>query len=446
MKKISFYTLGCKLNQAETAVLAEQFSAQGYQIVPFGQQVDLCVINTCTVTAKTDYRCRQMIRKAMKISPDAKIVVVGCYAQLNPEKIEKMAEVDYIFGSDAKFDLLEKLNSQNVSVEPFVLLSDNKSFRNPLPGNFWNHTRAFLKIQDGCDSFCSYCTVPSARGKSRSDSLEHIVATANKLIERGHKEIVLTGVHIGKYGNDLQPRLELLDVLKSLEKIGELQRIRLSSLEPLEIKLPLIEWIVNSKKICSHFHIPLQSGDDGILKLMNRNYTTGQYNQVIEQVKTLLPECGLGADVIVGFPGETDEQFLNSLEFVKAQPFSYLHVFSYSKRPGTRAAQFKNAVNPAVIKQRSERLREIGRHKKADFYQSLIGKKLRVLWEEKLSDQMMVGWSDNYVRVRTRYQPDCLNQVSFVEIVSADADFVVAKMIDSEKRSSNFSKNDTKNF
>ncbi len=428
MKKISFYTLGCKLNQAETAVLSDQFKQHGYKTVPFGELADVCVINTCTVTAKTDYRCRQMIRRAKKVAPNATIAVVGCYAQLNPEKISEIDGVNYILGSDKKFELLELLGDSSGGDQPFITHSSNEYFKNPEPGNFWNHTRAFAKIQDGCNNFCSYCTVPLARGRSRSDSIEHVFETVEKLVARRHKEIVLTGVHIGMYGKDLKPATSLLYVIKKIEPIPGLERIRLSSLEPNEINDDLLDWIVNSNKICHHFHVPLQNGDDDILKRMKRNYNVEFFENVIRKIKQRLPHCGLGTDVIVGFPGETEKNFQNSVQLIERLPFSYLHVFSYSKRPGTKAAQFSDQVEPRIIKERSEILRQIAKKKKRDFYISRVGKIERVLWEEEKTNNIMNGWTDNYVRVRTKANEKLVNQICHVKITSAEQNFVLGEI------------------
>jgi threonylcarbamoyladenosine tRNA methylthiotransferase MtaB len=431
MKKVSFYTLGCKLNQAETAIMAEQFEHNGYHLVPFGELVDICVINTCTVTGKSDHRCRQMIRKAKKISPAATIAVVGCYAQLSAENIQNIDGVDFIVGSDKKFDLLQILDENNGSNRPLFFPSTNMSFLSPEPGNFWNFTRAFLKIQDGCDSFCSYCTVPLARGKSRSDSLDHIIKSAKKLVQRGHREIVLTGVHIGRYGKDLIPSKKLLDVLKGLEQITGLERIRLSSMEPLEIDDALLNWVVDSEKVCHHFHIPLQSGDDEILKKMNRDYTSKIYFELIHRLKKLIPDCGLGTDIIVGFPGETEHQFQNTLLLVDELPFTYLHVFSFSPRAGTKAVHLPDRVNPKEIKRRSEILRASGKMKKKQFLLSLVRKNLKVLWEEKERGDWMVGFSGNYARVRARANPELMNRICDVNINKAESDFVQGDVIGS---------------
>ncbi|NOZ61102.1 MAG: tRNA (N(6)-L-threonylcarbamoyladenosine(37)-C(2))-methylthiotransferase MtaB [Calditrichaeota bacterium] len=430
MKKISFYTLGCKLNQSESAIMAEQFREQGYEVVPFGKKADVCVINTCTVTAKTDYRCRQMIRRAKKLAPDAKIAVVGCYAQLHPETIREIEGVDFILGSDRKFDLLPMLETIADANEAIVEKSDNKQFQAPASGYFWNHTRGFLKIQDGCDNFCAYCAVPLARGRSRSDHPDEILAHAEKLVAAGHRELVLTGVHIGMYGKDLQPPVTLLDVIKNLEKIDGLERIRLSSLEPNEINDALLEHIANSEKICRHLHVPLQSGDDEILKRMRRLYRRQDFVEIIQKIKFYLPHCGLGTDVIVGFPGETEEHFQNTVEIIESLPFTYLHVFSYSVRPGTAAAKFSEQVDSETIKRRSETLRKIGKQKKQEFYRSFVGKTVRVLWETKTEDGWMTGLTAEYVRAKAKADLKFVNKFAYLKVEKAREDFVLGAIVD----------------
>lgn len=429
MKKVSFYTLGCKLNQAETAILAEQFEKAGYELVCFGEPVDICVINTCTVTSKTDYQCRQIIRRAKHQSPQARIAVVGCYAQLAPEKLQAIDGVDFVLGSDIKFNLVELLNQQLDRSAPYSATSKNERFIRPNPGKFFDRTRAFLKIQDGCDSQCSYCTVPLARGKSRSDELHKILESAQALVDHGHLEIVLTGVHIGRYGKDLNPPIDLLHLLQQLERIKGLKRIRLSSLEPREIDDSLIDWIAHSEKICYHFHIPLQSADDDVLSNMNRDYTSRDYEQLIERIVKQFPNCGLGTDVIVGFPGETEQQFQNTYRFIDRLPFTYLHVFSYSARPGTKAAQLKFQIDPRLVKQRSESLRQLGKIKKKKFLEGLVGKKLRVLWETKTKGEWMFGWSDNYARVAAPSHAEFFNHLTEAEVVQAEANWVIGRLV-----------------
>ena len=429
MRKISFYTLGCKLNQAESAIMADQFRAQGFEIVPFGEQADICVINTCTVTAKTDYRCRQMIRRAKKVAPGAKIAVVGCYAQLHPEAIREIDGVDFILGSDRKFDLLPMLDSDEDTSKIVIEKSDNRQFLAPESGFFWNHTRGFLKIQDGCNNFCSYCAVPLARGRSRSDSLEDILIHAKKLVAAGHREIVLTGVHIGMYGKDLQPRVSLLDVLKNLEEINGLVRIRLSSLEPNEISDPLLEHVASSEKVCKHFHVPLQSGDNEILKKMRRLYRREEFIDIIGKIKSYLPHCGLGTDVIVGFPGETEEHFQNTREIIEKLPFTYLHVFSYSIRPGTAAEKLPDQIAARVIKARSEILHTIAKEKKRDYYRSFVEKEVRVLWESKTDGEWMTGLTDEYVRARAKLNLNLINRFGSLRVEKAGDGFVSGEIV-----------------
>ncbi len=427
MKKVSFYTLGCKLNQSETAILAEQFIKNEYEIVPFDQPADVCVVNTCTVTAKTDYRCRQMIRRAKKISPNAKIAVVGCYAQLQPSEIRKINGVDLVLGSDRKFELVRLLDEQPEGFQQVI--SDNYDFQCPWPGHFWDHTRGFLKIQDGCNNRCSYCTVPLARGDSRSDTIENICRRAKILAKRGHKELVLTGVHIGMYGQDLKLPINLTDVVRKVETIRGVERIRLSSLEPREINDELLQLIKQSKKVCRHLHVPLQTGDDKVLQRMNRNYDSSTFTDIIKKINFNLPEAGLGTDIIVGFPGETEEQFNNTKKLVEQLPFTYLHVFSYSKRPGTDAAIFTEQINPKIIKKRSEILREIAQNKKAEFYRSQVKKVVNVLWEEQLDNDEMTGLTDNYIRVRADLKTELLKGVSPVKIIRSNDDFVYGKVL-----------------
>jgi len=417
------------LNQAETATLAEQFDRYGVQVVPFGEDADWCIINTCTVTQKTDYRCRQIIRRVKKIFPNARIAVVGCYAQLNPDKISEIGGVDFILGSDRKFELVKLINSGPALKPPVVLQSDNQDFQNPAAGNFWDHTRAFLKIQDGCDSGCAYCTVPLARGRSRSDSLDHIVKVCRELTQKGHKEIVLTGVHIGAYGKDLVPPLQLLDVVKRVHEIEGVERVRLSSLEPLEVDDSLIDWIADSAKVCHHFHIPLQSGADAVLKRMNRNYSAHLFEKIINKLRQKMPGCGLGADIIVGFPGETERHFQQTVSLVERLPLTYAHVFSYSARPLTAAAGFEGQVSAAETRERSAVLRAIAQHKKKNFYRSLVNTVVRVLWEEQIAAGWLAGWTDQYVRVKAKISTDKLNQITRAKIISATDKIACAEMV-----------------
>lgn len=426
MRTVSFFTLGCKLNQAETASIARQFNNNDYKVVSFGERCDISVINTCTVTARTDYRCRQAIRKAKKISPDTKIVVVGCYAQTSMESLREMPEIDVILGSDRKFDIIDILNSANTS----VAISENKEFRNIQSDTFSEQTRAFLKIQDGCDNYCSYCIIPYARGRSRSAQLEQIIKNAEQLVKKEYKEIVLTGVHIGNYGNDLKNGTRLINVLEELVKIPHLSRIRLSSLEPLEIDDELIDFVANSHKICNHFHIPLQHGDNFILKQMNRSYAIEQYNEVIEKIICKIPNAGIGTDVITGFPGEKEEHFMNTYDLISNLPLSYLHVFPFSSRPGTLAEKFTDIVPKQVKKERSAKLIALGKEKKMSFYEKSIGGNFKVLFEENTrAENWMYGFTENYIRIKAHKESDCFNQIVQVQPMEIHEKFVVGRIL-----------------
>jgi len=404
MSRVSFYTLGCKLNQAETAMLAEDFIRNGYDIVKFGEQADICVINTCTVTAKSDTQCRQAIRRAVKSAPEAVVVAVGCYSQLESELISKIPGVDLVLGTHNKFDLLQRIEEIRNEKNPQIFIRNHlqkEEYTALNSGEYVGRTRAFLKIQDGCDSYCSYCIVPYARGPCRSASLVDVMHRTRQLIEKGYKEIVLTGVHIGKFGQDRES--SLTDLLIKLETIDGVERIRLSSLDPQEITDELVEIIASSKKICQHLHIPLQSGDDDILHAMGRGYTTSDYVNLVEKVVLALPNVGLGTDIIVGFPGETAAQFQHTVELIRNLPLSYLHVFKYSQRPNTAAAKLPDNVSGIEKSNRSQQLRELGQLKKNEFYARQLGTKHRVLFERK-QNGYMTGWSDNYLRVAVSHQ------------------------------------------
>ena len=392
MKKVSFHTLGCKLNYAETASLEKQFVDQGFSIVPFSEQSDVCVINTCSVTERADRECRQLVRRAGRTSPEAFIVVLGCYAQLQPEEIASIDGVDLVLGASEKFHLFnysgafQKFNSPRVFVSPISNASD---FGPAYSGGVDERTRAFLKVQDGCDFNCSFCTIPLARGKSRSQSIEDCVLQAAHLVDQGYREIVLTGVNVGDYGN--HDATSLMELLKQLETIDGLERIRISSIEPNLLTEELLNFWVLSKKICNHFHIPLQSGSDEILKKMRRRYTAADYRKLVNAILKEAPDAGIGADVIVGFPGETDGLFKKSYDFLQELPVSYLHVFTYSERPHTPSLELEGRVEPRIRFRRSEMLRILGRQKKQSFYLSQLQTIQRVLLESSSREQYAVG-------------------------------------------------------
>ncbi len=415
MKKVSFHTLGCKLNYAETASLEKQFADQGFAIVPFSEQSDVCVINTCSVTERADRECRQIVRRAGRTSPEAYIVVFGCYAQLQPEEIASIDGVDLVLGASEKFHLFkysgnfQKYDSPRVFVSP---ISDASDFGPAYSGGTDERTRAFLKVQDGCDFNCSFCTIPLARGKSRSQSIEDCVLQAVHLVDQGYREIVLTGVNVGDFGK--HDATSLMKLLKQLEAIDGLERIRISSIEPNLLTEELLDSWVSSKKICNHFHIPLQSGSDEILKKMRRRYTASDYQNLVDAIRRKSPDAGIGADVIVGFPGESDHQFKKSYDFLHELSVSYLHVFTYSERPNTPSLELEGRVEPRIRFKRSEMLRILGQHKKQAFYLSQLHMIQKVLIEGSIENNMLSGYTENYVRVFVPYHPSLENSLAEV--------------------------------
>lgn len=420
-RRIAFHTLGCKLNQAESAALANEFWAHDYDIVPFGSEADIYVINTCTVTGRTDSKCRQAIRRAHKLSPNAVIAVVGCYAQINPEELKSLPGVKIVLGSDAKFEIMAQIEHYFKTGRTYNARSTNHAFIQAHPGFYRNHTRAFLKIQDGCNNFCSYCIVPYARGRSRSEPIENVMSDIHRLIDHGYKEIVLTGVHIGRYGQDLPSQTNLIELLKALSREPEMVRIRLSSLEPMELDEEMIDLISDSKVICPHFHIPLQSGDNSVLQMMNRHYTSQYFFQLVDSIKRKISDAAIGTDVIVGFPGESDEAFRNTYDLIQDLPLSYLHVFTYSRRTGTRAAGFDHQLPRLTRKQRSDSLIALGKIKKKTFYAQSLGKILNVLFESRDSGDTMHGFSENYIKVASGKDDRYFDEITKVKIVATTA-------------------------
>jgi threonylcarbamoyladenosine tRNA methylthiotransferase MtaB len=418
MKRISLYTLGCKLNYAETAGLERQFVDRGFTIVPFESQSDVCIVNTCSVTDRADRECRQIVRRALRTSPDAFIVVTGCYAQLEPEEIASIDGVDLVLGAAEKFHLFdfagefEKYNSPRIHVSS---ISEVNEFGAAYSGGADGRTRAFLKIQDGCDFNCSFCTIPLARGKSRSLSIDECENQARYLATLGYQEVVLTGVNVGDYGkNDGN---SLLHLLQRLERVEGLHRIRVSSIEPNLLHPSLLEFWLDSEKICNHFHLPLQSGNDAILRGMRRRYSSSFYRKLILSIKEKDPDTGIGVDVIVGFPGETENIFESEYSFLNDLPVSYLHVFTYSERPDTPSIKFGSRVEPRIRYKRSEMLRILGQKKKHAFYFSQIGRTLPVLMENRVDGNMMSGYTPNYVRVQIPHHPSLENTIVPVQLI-----------------------------
>ena len=401
MKTIAFYTLGCKLNQAETASIAADFSAHGFRVVPFGQKADVIFINTCSVTERAEQKCRHVVRQAARSAPEARIVVAGCYSQLRPEAVAAIPGVSLVLGTQNKYDArryLKEIHSDVplVRVNPF---GETESFQLPGASYLDGHTRAFLKIQDGCDYRCTYCSIPFSRGPSRSDHPQKIVARAQALVAQGYRELVLTGVHIGMYGKDIDRTEDLVKLLWRLLKIEGLERIRLSSLDPHEISDDLIDLVASTPRIAPHFHVALQSGDDAILRAMKRAYRAARFLEVTEKIRQKIPAAGIGVDVIVGFPGETPESFEKTFRLLKKAPVTFFHVFSYSERRGTPAVNFPEKVSTGEKKIRSHRLIELGLSKKLAFEKSFVGKILHVLVENRHEKGVLQGVAENYIRV-----------------------------------------------
>ncbi len=428
--KASFYTLGCKLNYAETASLERQFKDRGFDIVPFSEESEVCIINTCSVTNRADREARQIVRRALRTSPNAFVAVVGCYAQLDPEVIASIDGVDMVLGASEKFRVFDvaasfqKLSSPKILVSPIATVND---FGPAYSGGVDDRTRAYLKIQDGCDFNCSFCTIPLARGTSRSQSVDACLTQARQLVEMGYKEIILTGVNVGDYGK--QDDSSFLDLLKQLNKVDGIERIRVSSIEPNLLHEELIDFWLESDKVCSHFHIPLQHGTDELLRSMRRRYTASGYQKLIESIRSRSADAGIGVDVIVGFPGETDELFDQQVQFLSDLPVSYLHVFTYSERPNTPSVNFSGSVEPRIRYSRSDILRSIGMMKKSSFYANHKGKERPVLIESAIEGNRLSGYTDNYIRVSVPYHPSYENALAVVRIGSAEDEVCSAEVV-----------------
>lgn len=401
MPRASLHTLGCRLSQSETAMLADTLTRQGYRLVEFGKETDLLVLNTCSVTEHAEKDCRYAIRKTLRHSPNAFVAVTGCYAQTGAAQLQSVPGIDLIVGTQYKMNLPEylpapdKLRKQAAPELRHSRTIDREDF--VLPGTAYSDsTRALLKIQDGCDFMCSFCLIPFARGRERSRVAGDVLREAGELAGHGYQELVLTGVNIGRYSYN---GMELVDLIREIETIPEVNRVRISSIEPTTVSAELLRHMAVSTKLCRYLHIPLQSGNDDILQAMNRRYTVREYEDLIGQAFSLMPDLGLGTDLMVGFPGEDERAFANSLRTVERLPFSYCHVFSYSSRPGTPAARLKDHVQPAVIRQRSKGLAELSRRKALAFYQRHIGRTESVLFEQGARDGFRTGTTGDFTRV-----------------------------------------------
>jgi len=409
-KKVSFHTLGCKLNFSETSTIAREFSTKGFEKVKFGEQSDVIIINTCTVTGIADKKCRQAIKKAKKTSPDAFIAITGCYAQAETDKISKIPGVDVVLGMNDKFNLFKYFNSfekQNKAAVHSCETSEIENFDAAFSSG--DRTRSFLKVQDGCDYPCTYCTIPSVRGKSRSNSVSKTIGQADEIAKLGFKEVILTGVNIGDFGAGTNETF--FDLIKALDEVEGIERYRISSIEPNLITDEIINFTSKSKKFLPHFHIPLQSGNDKILKLMKRRYNTDLFKKKIEQINQLIPDAFLGIDVIVGFPEETDKEFNETYSFLESLNISFLHVFSYSVRPGTPAEKMPVQVPGYVIKKRSKALHQLSQIKHKEFYNRFIGTKQKVLFEGAKHKNSMYGFTENYIKVEHPFNEKFVNQI-----------------------------------
>ena len=423
--RVAFYTLGCKLNFSETATISRDFNCDHYEHVAFDSQAEVYVINTCSVTENADNKFKRLVKKALKQNPKAFIAAIGCFAQLKPEAIAEIDGVDLVLGAKEKFKLIDYLGdltkrSSGMVHSCEIIEANHYESSYSLD----DRTRAFLKVQDGCDYKCTYCTIPRARGISRSGSLENITKQALEITKRGIKEIVLTGVNIGDYGKgefgNKKHQHTFLDLIAALDEIEDLKRIRISSIEPNLLTDKVINFIAQSRAYVPHFHVPLQSGNDKILKKMKRRYLSDLYRDRLTHIKSLMPNACVGGDVIVGFPGETDSRFIDTYTFLADLDISYLHVFSYSERPNTEAISLPDFVPTQIRNKRSMMLRSLSAKKKRAFYESQLGTQVDVLFENENKSGYITGFSENYVRVRTPWKPELVNKLKKVSLQSID--------------------------
>ncbi|MFD1003028.1 tRNA (N(6)-L-threonylcarbamoyladenosine(37)-C(2))-methylthiotransferase MtaB [Ohtaekwangia kribbensis] len=420
MKKVAFYTLGCKLNYSETSTISRMFEEKGYKKVDFTDTPDIFIINTCSVTENADKKCHKIVREARGIAPDAYVAIIGCYAQLKPKEISEIPGVDAVLGAAEKFRLVELLDGFVRKPQAEVYASEveqaNK-FNTSYSIN--DRTRTFLKVQDGCDYSCTFCTIPLARGSSRSDSIENILKTAHDIAKTEVCEIVLTGVNTGDFGIQQGVRVErFVDLVKALDEVEGIDRFRISSIEPNLLSDDIIEFVAQSKRFVPHFHIPLQSGSNKILKLMRRRYMRELYADRVAKIKSLMPHCCIGVDVIVGFPGETREDFLDTYAFLNELDISYLHVFTYSERENTPAAEMTGTVPGSQRADRSKMLHILSDKKRRKFYEENLGKEATVLFENDIENGMMHGFTENYIRVTAKYDPVLVNELKHVKLLA----------------------------
>jgi threonylcarbamoyladenosine tRNA methylthiotransferase MtaB len=414
-KKVAFHTLGCKLNFSESSTIARDFTDKGYQRVKFSESADVYVINTCTVTDQADKKCRQAVKKIIKQSPEAVIAVIGCFAQLKPEEIKNIPGVDIVLGANEKFKLFQYIENQKHNQNPIIHGCEIDSVIKFDPAySSGDRTRSFLKVQDGCDYPCTYCTIPKARGISRNESIENTIKLAEEIASKGFKEIILTGVNIGDFGRSTNEGF--IDLIKALDKVEGIERYRISSIEPNLLTDEVIEFVAKSTKFLPHFHIPLQSGSNDILALMKRRYRRELFANRISKIKETMPQAFIGVDVIVGFPGESEEKFQETYQFLEHLDISFLHVFSYSVRPGTPAADMKEKIDQKTTNQRSKTLHHLSELKHHAFYLQNINNEVTVLFESKNENGKMYGFTENYLKVMVPFSKDLINQVVPVKL------------------------------
>ena len=429
-KKVAFYTLGCKLNFSETSTIARNFTNEGFKRVEFEDSADIYVINTCSVTDNADKRFKTIVKQALKKNEDAFLIAVGCYAQLKPEELAAVDGVDLVLGATEKFNVtsyINDLSKNDVGEVHSCEISDADFYVGSY--SIGDRTRAFLKVQDGCDYKCTYCTIPLARGISRSDTLENVIHNAKEISSKGIKEIVLTGVNIGDYGKgefgNKKHEHTFLELVKELDKVNGIHRLRISSIEPNLLKDETIDFVATSNSFVPHFHIPLQSGSDELLKKMKRRYLRKVYTDRVSKIKEVMPNACIGVDVIVGFPGETDELFLETYNYLNDLDISYLHVFTYSERPNTEAVEMEGVVPKKVRAKRSKMLRGLSVKKRRAFYESQLGNTLTVLFESENKEGYINGFTENYVKVKTPWNPDLVNTLHTIKLTEIDSDGLV---------------------
>ena len=427
MKKVAFYTLGCKVNQYETEAMLELFEKEGYEKAETEDYADVYVINTCTVTHMSDRKSRQYIRRMKKKNPDAIIAVVGCYSQVSPEEILSIDEVNLVMGTNDRKKIVEEVKKIDASRKVSTVddIMKVKAFEEIEINKTNGKTRAFLKIQDGCDRYCSYCIIPYARGRVRSRDLESIVKEVENLASNGYKEVVLTGIHVASYGKDIKDSdIKLLDVIKQINDIEGIERIRLSSVEPILFTDEFVEAVSTMDKVCPHYHLSLQSGCDETLKRMKRRYTTEEYKTIVDRLRAAIPNVSITTDVIVGFPGETNEEFDKTYEFLKDIELTHMHVFKYSPRKGTPAATMENQVDPSTKHDRSEKLLQLNEENFKKFGQKMLDKEFNVLFEQKVGDNKYEGLTENYVKVIVESDNDISEQILKVKIKDVKNEFL----------------------